>query len=200
MREKLHAIKENLKAWTVRHAEGKNAKWWLFGVAFAESSFFPIPPDVLLVAILMTRERIRAFFYAAVTTVGSVLGGLFGYVIGYFFFQTVGVWLVDTYHLQLQMVTVQKLFADNAFFAIFVAAFTPIPYKVFTIAAGLFGINIPVFVIASILGRGGRFFAVASVMRFFGEHIRRAFYRYFNIVSLVLVAVAGAVLYLVFSK
>lgn len=191
-------MKEDLKAWTVRHAEGKNAKWWLFGVAFAESSFFPIPPDVLLAAILVTRERVRAFFYASVTTAGSVLGGLFGYAIGYFFFQTVGVWLVDTYHLQTQMVTVQKLFVENAFFAIFVAAFTPIPYKVFTIAAGLFGVSIPTFIVASILGRGGRFFLVAGVMRFFGDHIIRLFYRYFNIASIILVALMGILLYFVF--
>ncbi|MFZ2832023.1 MAG: VTT domain-containing protein, partial [Minisyncoccia bacterium] len=163
MRQKLQTMKESLGAWVVRHAEGKNAKWWLFGISFAESSFFPIPPDVLLVAILMTRERVRAFYYAAITTAGSVLGGLFGYAIGYFLFQTVGVWLVQMYHLEVQIITVQKLFMDNAFFAIFVAAFTPIPYKVFTIAAGLFGISIPTFIIASILGRGGRFFAVATV-------------------------------------
>lgn len=200
MRQKLQTLKEFLIAWTVRHAEGKNAKRWLFGLSFAESSFFPIPPDVLLVAILMTRERVRAFYYAAITTVGSVLGGLFGYAIGYFFFQTVGVWLVQTYHLETQMVTVQKLFVDNAFFAIFVAAFTPIPYKVFTIAAGLFGISIPTFVIASILGRGGRFFAVAAIMRFFGGHIARILYRYFNLISLVLAVLIGVALYFFIAR
>lgn len=195
MRQKLQTLKDSLTSWAVRHAEGRNAKWWLFGISFAESSFFPIPPDVLLAAILMTKERVRAFYYASITTAGSVLGGLFGYAIGYFFFQTVGVWLVHTYHLEAQMVTVQKLFADNAFFAIFVAAFTPIPYKVFTIAAGLFGISIPTFIVASILGRGGRFFAVATVMKYFGGHIARAFYEYFNILSLVLVVLLGVGLY-----
>lgn len=198
MRNKLQTLKDFLVAWTVRHAEGKNAKWWLFGLSFAESSFFPIPPDVLLAAILMTRERVRAFFYATITTLGSVFGGLFGYAIGYFLFQTVGVWLVHAYHLESQMVTVQKLFADNAFFAIFVAAFTPIPYKVFTIAAGLFGISIPTFIIASILGRGGRFFLVATVMRYFGGHIARAFYRFFNLISFIVVVVFGAILYVFF--
>lgn len=198
MRQKLQTIKDSLTAWSVRHAEGKNAKWWLFGMAFAESSFFPIPPDVLLAAILMTRERVRAFFYASITTLGSVFGGLFGYAIGYFFFQTVGVWLVHTYHLETQMVTVQKLFADNAFFAIFVAAFTPIPYKVFTIAAGLFGISIPTFIIASILGRGGRFFAVATVMRYFGGHISRVLYEYFNLISFAVVAILGVIIYAFF--
>lgn len=200
MRQKLQTIKDSLVAWTVRHAEGKNAKWWLFGLAFAESSFFPIPPDVLLGAILMTRERIRAFFYATVTTVGSVLGGLFGYAIGYFFFQTIGVWLVGVYHLEAQMETVRMLFADNAFFAIFVAAFTPIPYKVFTITAGLFSINLPVFIIASILGRGGRFFAVAGVMRFFGGHIARIAYRYFNLISFAIAFIIGVATYIFISR
>ncbi len=188
-------MKDSLVAWTTRHAEGKNAKWWLFGISFTESSFFPIPPDVLLVAILMTSERVRAFYYASITTLGSVLGGLFGYAIGYFFFQTVGVWVVSTYGLETQMITVQKLFVDNTFFAIFVAAFTPIPYKVFTIAAGLFGVSIPVFIIASVLGRGMRFFAVAAIMRYFGGHIARAFYRYFNILSLLFVFVLGIIIY-----
>ncbi len=200
MRNKLQTMKDFLVAWTTRHAEGKNAKWWLFGISFAESSFFPIPPDVLLVAILMTRERVRAFYYASITTAGSVLGGLFGYAIGYFFFQTVGVWLVATYQLEAEMITVQKLFVDNAFLAIFVAAFTPIPYKVFTIAGGLFGISIPVFIIASVLGRGMRFFAVAAVMRFFGGHISRAFYRYFNLISLALVFAVGVVVFIFFAR
>lgn len=200
MRQRLQTIKDSLVAWTTRHAEGKHAKWWLFCLAFAESSFFPVPPDVLLVAILLTRERARAFFYASITTAGSVLGGLFGYVIGYFLFQTVGVWLVHTYHLETQMVTVQKLFADNAFFAIFVAAFTPIPYKVFTIAAGLFGISIPTFIAASILGRGGRFFAVAGVMRYFGGHIARVLYQYFNIFSFVFVFILGVVIYIFIAR
>ncbi|MEK7460512.1 MAG: VTT domain-containing protein [Patescibacteria group bacterium] len=195
MRAKLQTWKDSLSAWTVRHAEGKNAKWWLFGVAFAESSFFPIPPDVLLVAILMTKERLRAFFYASVTTAGSVLGGLLGYAIGYFLYQTVGVWLVSTYHLEAQMITVQKLFSDNAFFAIFVAAFTPIPYKIFTISAGLFAISIPVFILASILGRGMRFFLVATIMRFFGEHIKKLFYKYFSLISFVVVVILGIILY-----
>ena len=198
MRQSLQTFKDSLSLWVTRHAEGRNAKLWLFGMSFAESSFFPVPPDVLLAAILMTKERARAFYYASITTLGSVLGGLFGYAIGYFFFQTVGVWLVNTYHLETEMITVQKLFADNAFFAIFVAAFTPIPYKVFTIAGGLFGISIPTFIIASILGRGGRFFAVAIVMKYFGGHIARVFYEYFNILSFIFAIILGVILYAFF--
>lgn len=199
MKQKLQTLKDSLVAWTVRHAEGRNAKWWLFGLAFAESSFFPIPPDVLLGAILMTRERVRAFFYATVTTVGSVFGGLFGYAIGYFFFQTIGVWIVETYHLETQMETVRVLFAGNAFFAIFTAAFTPIPYKVFTITAGLFDINMTTFIVASILGRAGRFFAVAAIMRYFGAHMAQALYTYFNLITLVVVLIVGILLVIIFN-
>lgn len=196
MRQRLQTLKDSLVAWTVRHAEGVHAKWWLFGVAFAESSFFPIPPDVLLVAILATKERVRAMFYASITTAGSVLGGLAGYAIGYFLFQTVGAWMVSVYHLEAQMLVVQRLFAENAFFAIFTAAFTPIPYKLFTISAGLFAINIPIFILASILGRGMRFFAVAFVMKYLSQHVIRLFYKYFNIASLVLVVIVALFLYI----
>lgn len=197
MRQKLQTFKDWLRDLTVRRAEGKNAKWWLFAVAFTESSFFPIPPDVFLVAILMTHERVKAFFYAGLTTLGSVLGGMFGYVIGFFFFKTVGVWVVDVYHLEEQMTVVQKLFSENAFFAIFTAAFTPIPYKVFTIAAGLFNINLVTFVIASILGRGGRFFLIAIVMRFFGQQFASALYRYFNIITIAVTLLLGVIAYVV---
>ena len=195
MRQKLQTFKDWLRDWTVKRAERKNAKWWLFGIAFAESSFFPIPPDVFLVAILMTQERLKAFFYAGLTTLGSVLGGMFGYAIGFFFFKTVGVWMIGVYHLEEQMLVVQKLFTENAFFAIFTAAFTPIPYKVFTIAAGLFNINLVTFIIASTLGRGGRFFLVAMVMRYFGKHFADVLYRYFNIITIVVTLVLGFVMY-----
>lgn len=196
MRQKIQTLKDWLRDWMVRHAEGKRAKWWLFGIAFAESSFFPIPPDFLLIAILMTQERARAFFYAGLTTLGSVLGGIFGYAIGFFFFKTVGVWMVGVYHLEEQMLVVQKLFADNAFFAIFTAAFTPIPYKVFTIAAGLFNINLVTFIVASIIGRAGRFFLVATVMRFFGKHFANVLYRYFNIITIIVTLLLGVVVYI----
>lgn len=197
MRKKFQTWKDALVAWTVRHAESKNAKWWLFGVAFSESSFFPIPPDVLLVAILMTRERVRAYFYAGITVFGSVLGGLLGYTIGYFLFQTVGVWIVSTYHLEAELIVVQKLFSDNAFWAIFAAAFTPIPYKIFTISAGLFMISISVFVVASVLGRGLRFFIVATIMKFFGEKIKEIFYKYVGLISLIIFAMIVGLYFLI---
>lgn len=200
MRQKLQTLKESLVSWTERHAGGKHMKAWLFGISFAESSFFPIPPDVLLIAVLTTQERVRAFWYAGLTTLGSVLGGVLGYALGFFFFQTIGVWLVSTYHLEGYMATVQTLFAANAFWAIFTAAFTPIPYKIFTISAGLFAINLPVFILASILGRGMRFFAVAGVMKYFSEPAIRLFYKYFNTATLIFVALLFALLYFFITR
>lgn len=188
MFQKLHDVRHALVSWVTSRAGHPRAKWWLFGIAFAESSFFPIPPDVLMAAILLTGERARAFFYARITTIGSVLGGLFGYAIGFFFFQFVGAKLVAFYHLEAQMTVVRELLIDNAFLAIFTAAFTPIPYKVFTIAAGLFGVDILVFVAASILGRGMRFYALAALMRYGGAYMAQILYKYFNAISLVLVA------------
>lgn len=173
----------------IKHVEGPNAGRWLFLISFAESSFFPIPPDLLLMPIV-ARLRSRWWYYALVTTIASVLGGMFGYLIGSFFFDIVGALLVKTYHLESELQSVSALFQKNAFLAIFTAAFTPIPYKVFTIAGGLFKINFIVFVVASILGRGMRFFAVAYLMKLFGASVGRLAFKYFNALTLVAAAIA----------
>jgi len=174
-----------LRDWFLSYAEKPHARWWLAFFSFIESSFFPVPPDPLLVAVLAA-NRSRWYWDALITTVASIVGGLFGYLIGVFLWDTVGSTIVATYALEEEMVTVGRLFADNAFLAIFLAAFTPIPYKLFTISAGLFGINIPIFIIASILGRGGRFFAVAFLMKLFGAKISPVIFKYFNLLSLLM--------------
>lgn len=166
-----------------RHIDGPNAGLWLFVVSFAESSFFPIPPDLLLMPIV-ARLRSRWLYYATITTIASVVGGMFGYLIGAVFFNVVGTFLVKTYHLEKELAYVSTLFQQNAFWAIFTAAFTPIPYKLFTIAGGLFHINFVIFIIASILGRGMRFFAVAYLMKLFGGTVGRLAFRYFNLLTL----------------
>lgn len=179
----------------IKHIEGPNAGRWLFLISFAESSFFPIPPDLLLMPIV-ARLRSKWWYYAAITTAASVIGGMFGYLIGALFFNFVGTLLVKTYHLESELEHVSMLFQQNAFWAIFTAAFTPIPYKIFTIAGGLFKINFLVFVIASILGRGMRFFAVAYLMKLFGASIGKLAFKYFNLLTLVVgIVIIGFIAY-----
>jgi len=175
--------RDQILNWTVRHAKGAHAKFWLVVFSFMEASFFPIPPDILLIAILLTNSA-RWFWYCLITTLSSVAGGIFGYLIGCFFFVFIGEPLIAFYNLETSVAQVRVLFDNNAFWAIFLAAFTPIPFKVFTIAAGLFNINFGVFLIASLLGRGMRFFAIGYLLRRFGKKISAFLYKYFNIFSL----------------
>lgn len=176
----------------VRHAQSVHAEAWLFALAFAESSFFPIPPDVMLVVMLLAGSE-RFIYYSALTTVGSVMGGLFGYIIGAAFFELFGAPIVAFYGLESQVEQVAALFSTNAFWAIFMAAFTPIPYKVFTIAAGLFRIDVGVFILASFAGRGMRFFGEGLIMRLYGQRLGAIAYKYFNLFTL-LVAIFGIVI------
>ncbi|MBK9155715.1 MAG: DedA family protein [Chloracidobacterium sp.] len=149
-----------------------------------ESSFFPIPPDVLLIAMAVIVPT-KAFRYALICTAGSVLGGLFGYFIGWAFFETVGQPILQFYGAMGHYETVRQLYSEHAFWAIFTAAFTPIPYKVFTIAAGTFEISLATLVGASLLGRAGRFFIVASLFYFFGAPIKKFIDKYFEILTVV---------------
>lgn len=179
-------VLKKLYDWTVQWAKTAQASYALFAIAFIESSFFPVPPDVLLIA--MTVAKPHAWWRnALICTAGSVLGALFGYFIGWGLYETVGRWIVTTYHFEGHMATVGKMYADNAFWAIFTAAFTPIPYKVFTLAAGIFKIGLPVLICASIVGRAGRFFLVAGLLRLFGEKIDRFIQKYFDILSILFV-------------
>lgn len=188
-------LKIKLKDGMRRHIDGPNAERWLFLVSFAESSFFPIPPDLLLMPIV-ARLRSKWLYYAFITTVASVIGGMLGFLIGSVFFNIVGTFLVKTYHLEKELEYVSTLFQQNAFWAIFTAAFTPIPYKLFTIAGGLFHINFVIFVIASILGRGMRFFIVAYLMKLFGGVVGRLAFRYFNFLTIIFaVVVVGFIAY-----
>lgn len=173
--------------WTMHWSRTKNAKFALFGIAFVESSFFPIPPDVLLIAMTVA-NRMKWWFYASIATIGSVAGGVMGYYIGLTLFETIGQQIVDFYHLGKYFETVQLKYTENAFLAVFTAAFTPIPFKVFTIAGGVFQIQLTDLVLGSLLGRAGRFFGVALALRIFGEKISRAIEKYFDILSLLFMA------------
>lgn len=173
--------------WTIRWSKTKYANLSLFLLAFSESSFFPVPPDILLIAATVA-NRFKWWIFASIATIGSVLGGIVGYYIGVGFFETVGKQIINFYHLEDYFEIVGNRYSQNAFLAVFTAAFTPIPYKVFTIAGGVFKIPLQDLVIASILGRGGRFFIVAAALRIFGKRISDVIEKYFDIFSLAFVA------------
>jgi membrane protein YqaA with SNARE-associated domain len=153
----------------------------LFGLSVAEASFFPIPPDPLLLALCLGAPR-KAFRFAAVVTVGSVTGGLIGYAIGAVGWQALEgfffAWVPG--FSPAKFADVQALYDRWDFWAVFIAGLTPIPYKVFTISAGVFSIDLPVFVLASVASRGLRFFLIAALIRAFGQPIGRFIDRYFN--------------------
>ncbi|MBI4429564.1 MAG: DedA family protein [Ignavibacteriales bacterium] len=175
-----------LKSWVEGFAQKPGAAWSLFGIAFIESSFFPIPPDVLLIALAVSVPA-KSFRYALVCSVGSVLGGMLGYFIGLEFYDLVGRPIIDFYGLRGQYLRVQQLYSENAFTAIAVAGFTPIPYKVFTIAAGAFHVSFATLVYASILSRSARFFLVAALFYWFGAGIKSFVDKYLESLSVAFV-------------
>ena len=170
--------------WTINWSKTKYASWALFLIAFAESSFFPVPPDVLLIPMVIA-ERKKWFQIALICSVGSVLGALLGYFIGYQFYELIGQKIVDLYNLQGAVDIVSAKYHEHAFIAIFTAAFTPIPFKVFTIVAGLVKIPLMSLVVASAIGRSARFFIVAILIRIFGEKIQYFIEKYFNLLTIV---------------
>lgn len=189
-------LKEKTKAWAVIQAYKPYAPWLLGALSFAESSFFPIPPDVLMAPLIVVRKN-KWFRYALITTVTSVLGAILGYVVGAFLFNSVGQQIIDLYNLQDSFQQMQYFFENNAFLTMFVSAFTIIPFKVFTISGGIFRINIVVFILASIVGRGLRFFLVAWLMNRFGKRVATLVYKYLSLFVLFVIAIIILVLFLV---
>jgi membrane protein YqaA with SNARE-associated domain len=157
--------------WVIRLAGHPRAIPAMGLVSFAESSFFPIPPDIMLVPMILANRR-KAFTIALVCTVCSVLGGLLGYAIGYYFFETIGAWVVETYGLQAGLEKFRDEFARYGTWVILIKGLTPIPYKLVTIASGAAHFDLFTFVWASIVTRGIRFFLVAALLWKFGEPIR----------------------------
>jgi len=177
---------KKLYDWVLSWAHTPYGIWALFILAFSESSFFPIPPDVLLIALCVSIPK-RSFYFALVCSAGSVLGGLLGYLIGYSFMSTVGMPIIEFYDLTSQFQRLQTVYTDYDAWAIAIAGFTPIPYKVFTITAGAFHINLFVFTVASLLSRSARFFIISALIYFFGEKIQEFIEKYFNFLSIVFV-------------
>ena len=163
-------------------AETPYGAWALFLLAFCESSFFPIPPDILLIALAVAIPK-KSLKYALICSAGSVLGGCLGYLIGWQFMASLGDRIIDLYGLASKWDYIETLYRQYDAWAIGIAGFTPIPYKLFTISAGAFKINFWVFFLASALSRSCRFFLVGGLIYIFGPHIQRFIDRYFNILA-----------------
>jgi membrane protein YqaA with SNARE-associated domain len=151
-------------------------------LAFSESSFFPIPPDILLIALAVAIPK-KSLKYALICSAGSVLGGCFGYLIGWQFMASIGTRIVDFYGLTAKVEYIEVLYNKYDAWAVAIAGFTPIPYKVFTIAAGAFKINFSVFVVASLVSRSARFFLVGGLIYIFGPSIQSFIDKYFNVLA-----------------
>ncbi len=170
--------------WTLARAGGPQAEKWLIGISFADSSFFPIPPDVMQIPMSIARPE-KSFRYAAVSTAASVAGALLGYAIGALLFQAIGVPLLQFYGYEAKFATFAASIKQHGFLWMLAFAFLPIPYKVATIAAGSVGLGIPVLLAASVLGRGGRFFLVALILRRYGVAAQAIIDKYFHQLAIV---------------
>jgi membrane protein YqaA with SNARE-associated domain len=177
--------------WTVQLAEKPYALWALAFVSFAESSFFPIPPDVVLAPMAMARPE-RAWRYAAVCTASSVIGGMAGYLIGSMLFDTVGMWMLNLYGYGAKIEAVKAFYAEWGAYFILVKGLTPIPFKVVTIVSGAMDFNFPLFVLLASITRGARFFLIAGLFNRFGTPMKLFIER--NLATVALGSVAVIVL------
>jgi membrane protein YqaA with SNARE-associated domain len=181
------AMLKRIYDWCIQAADKPYALWILAGVAFAESSFFPVPPDVMLAPMSLAQPK-RAWLFAAVCTAASVLGGILGYAIGALLYDSVGHWLINLYGLGGKVEAFRESYAQWGAVVILVKGLTPIPYKLVTITSGFAGYNIWLFVLLSIITRGGRFFIAALVLNRYGDWIRARIEKHLGLFVLTLVA------------
>ncbi|MBT4259805.1 MAG: DedA family protein [Nitrospina sp.] len=178
------ALIRKLYDWVLQWASTPYALPVLFIVSFVESSFFPIPPDILLIAMVVAAPA-GWFRFALVCSIGSVLGGMFGYLIGYQFMEIIGNRIVEFYHFQEKWDKIGLLYDKYNAWAVAAAGFSPLPYKVFTLAAGAFEINFLTFVLASAVSRAARFFLVAALIYKFGPPFKILIEKYFNTFTII---------------
>jgi membrane protein YqaA with SNARE-associated domain len=176
-------------------AAHRRASSYLSVLSFTESSFFPIPPDVMLIPMCLAKP-LKAWFYAALCTLSSVLGGMAGYLIGKLAFEWIEPWLMGS-HYAGAFTSAVAAFETWGFWYILLAGFTPIPYKVFTISAGVVGMPFPAFIAGSVAGRGGRFFLVAGLIRLGGEKLAGRMRKYIDLIGWILIALAAIVFALI---
>ena len=166
--------------WTIKLSATRYALWALAIVAFAESSFFPIPPDILLIPLIIAKPK-NAYLIAFIAMIASVLGGGLGYYIGLKLYETVGIIIINFYHAQQLFLEFQTQFNKYGAAAVLFAGVTPFPYKIITISSGIAGMPIYQFFIFSIIARGARFFIIAILLRLYGEPIRNFIERHLNL-------------------
>ena len=177
----------------------RTAPLWLFGIAFAEASFFPIPPDALMIPMALAQPR-KAFWLATITTLGSVMGGALGYAIGFLLLAKLAQPIIHFYHYEAAFAAFQAKFAQYGVWVILIKGLTPIPYKIVTIAAGAAAFNFPMFMFASVVTRGARFFLEAVLLRKFGEPARDFIEKRLGLVTgMVAVGIIGGFLILKFA-
>ncbi len=169
---------------TIKLAGSRHALVALAIVSFLESWIFPIPPDVMLIPMVIARPD-RAFLIAGVCTAASVAGGLMGYIIGSFLFEELGQSLIAQLGLAEGYAQLAESYRENGFWAVFAAGFTPMPYKIVTILSGALQLSVPLFIVASIVGRGLRFFLVAALLQRFGPSIRRLIEKRLGLATLI---------------
>ncbi|MBM3468775.1 MAG: DedA family protein [Alphaproteobacteria bacterium] len=165
------SLVRRLYDWTIQSANTPKAVWIVNLVSFAESSFFPLPPDLMLIPMILA-DKAKAWWLAFMCTLSSVVGGLVGYAIGYFLYETLGEWIIQTYHLQDAFGRFQNDFQTWGFWIIALKGLTPIPFKLVTIASGVVGLKLAPFIVASIIARSFRFFLLAGLLWYFGEWAR----------------------------
>ena len=188
----------SLYNWTLNKAEHRYSSLILSIVSFAESSFFPIPPDILLIPMIIAK-RMKAWTYAFICTFSSVLGGVAGYAIGYFFYSTIGVLIIETYHLSNSFNTFESYYNEYGILIVLGAGFTPFPFKFITIASGVFNLNIFLFIITAIMARGLRFYLLSGLLFVFGEQIKILIDKYFNTLAILFfILLVGSVLLIKF--
>ena len=170
--------------WTIKLSATRYALWALAIVAFAESSFFPIPPDILLIPLIIAKPK-NAYLIAFIAMMASVLGGGLGYYIGLKLYETVGIMIINFYHAQQLFLDFQTQFNKYGAAAVLFAGVTPFPYKIITISSGIAGMSFYKFVIFSVIARGARFFIIAILLRLYGEPIRNFIERHLNLLFIV---------------
>jgi membrane protein YqaA with SNARE-associated domain len=183
---------KRLYQWILSLSESTHAPFALAAVAFAESSFFPIPPDLILIPMSLAKPQ-RALHYAAIATIASVAGGALGYAIGALLYGTLGQWLINLYGYADRMAALKESYAHWGALIILLKGLTPIPYKLVTIVSGLLGYNFAIFIALSFVTRGARFFLLAGALNWFGDSLRVALERHFALFLglIVVIIIAG---------